>query len=575
MTFVIQLRDYQTECLETVLDEFKSGVIRQLVSLPTGSGKTVVMAGIAKTINKKTLLLAHREELIDQAIEKFKLVWPGVDIGVCMGERDEIAHQVVVASIQSASRPKRLARLQDQGFDVMMIDEAHHSVSESYQNVINSLGFFGDSNKLLLGVTATPTRSDKLGLGNTYDKITFSRSISTMIKAGYLAPVIGRKILTNFSINGIRTFSGEFSLADLSEAVNTPERNAFIVSKFKEYAGDRKGVAFCVDVKHCKDLSEAFNREGIPSSAVWGDMEGDQRKAVLENLKQGSVQVAISCGVLVEGFDEPSIAAVVMARPTRSQGYYIQCVGRGLRIWPGKLDCLVLDFSDKHNNLDAVMTLSKTIPEAVHVKEISTFDRQDIDTRPKIKAVSECDQEFDVVGVTRFIWTDISEGEWSLLDDENREIILRPTGEGYTATLHYPDGSSHQVVKEPIPFEYATGCCEDYARRHLKIAFCNADASWMTTGNEPTDGQKDYLEKQGSFREEMTKKEAALEIRKIIALKSKQRRALNNEPLTEKQKWFLSNRGIETENMSKLQAMQTISKIKQNSDNNQKQKATA
>jgi superfamily II DNA or RNA helicase len=557
----IRLRDYQIECLETILSEFKSGVTRQLVSLPTGSGKTVVMGALAREVNKKTLLLAHREELIDQAVEKFKLVWPGVDIGVCMADRDEINAQVVIASVQSASRPKRLARLQDEGFEVMMIDEAHHSASESYQNVINTLGFSGNSNKLLLGVTATPQRSDKLGLGDTFTHVTFSRSISTMIRAGYLAPVIGRKILTNFSLNGIRSNNGEFSITELAEIVNTPQRNDFIVSKFKEYAGNRKAIAFCCDVKHCQDLSEAFNREGIKSSAVWGDMEGDQRKAVLENLKQGNIQVAISCGVLVEGFDEPSIACIVMARPTRSQGYYIQCVGRGLRIWPGKLDCLVLDFSDRHHNLDAVMTLSNTMPEAIHVKEIS-IERQEVDSQAKIEVLSECDQEFDVVGNTRFIWTDISEGEWSLQDDDNREIILSPAGEGYTATLHYQDGSSQTVVKEPIPFEYATGCCEDFARRHLKIAFCNLDASWMTTEQEPTKGQRDFLEKKESFCEGMTKREAALEIRKIIALKSKQRRALNNEPITEKQKWFLDNRGIKTANMTKWQAQQAIYRIK-------------
>lgn len=561
MNETIRLRDYQLECLEAVSTEFSKGISRQLIVLPTGSGKTVVMGALAREVNKKTLLLAHREELIDQAVEKFKLIWPDVDIGVCMADRNEINAQVVIASVQSASRPKRLVRLQDQGFEVMMIDEAHHSASESYQNVINTLGFSGNSNKLLLGVTATPQRSDKLGLGDTFTHVTFSRSISTMIKAGYLSPVIGRKILTNFSLNGIRSNNGEFSITELAQIVNTPQRNAFIVSKFKEYSGDRKAVAFCCDVKHCQDLSEAFNREGIKSSAVWGDMEGDQRKAVLEHLKQGNIQVATSCGVLVEGFDEPSITCIVMARPTRSQGYYIQCVGRGLRIWPGKLDCLVLDFSDKHHNLDAVMTLSSTMPEAVHVKEI-LLEHQEINTQAKIEILSECDKEFDVVGNTRFIWTDISEGEWSLQDDDHREIILSPSGEGYTARLYYQDGSSQTVVKEPIPFEYATGCCEDFARRHLKIGFCNLDASWMITEQEPTKGQRDFLEKQEAFREEMTKRDAALEIRKIIALKNKQRRASNNEPITEKQKWFLDNRGIKTENMTKWQAQQAIQRIK-------------
>lgn len=153
----IALREYQSECLETVLNEFKAGVTRQLVTLPTGSGKTVVMAAIAKEINKRTLILAHREELISQTIDKFKLFWPGVNIGVCMAERDEVDCHIVVGSVQSCSRPKRLERLKAQGFNVLLIDESHHAVSDSYQSIINTLGFItGNADKLLIGVTATP-----------------------------------------------------------------------------------------------------------------------------------------------------------------------------------------------------------------------------------------------------------------------------------------------------------------------------------------------------------------------------------------------------------------------------------
>lgn len=128
-----------------------------------------------------------------------------------------------------------------------MIDEAHHSASDTYQEVINTLGFNGP-NKLLIGVTATPQRSDNLELGGTFDKVAYFRSIGTMIKAGYLSPVIGRKILTNLTLSKIATRGGDYAIGELSEVVNTDERNTFVVEKFKEYAGDRKGVAFCCDV---------------------------------------------------------------------------------------------------------------------------------------------------------------------------------------------------------------------------------------------------------------------------------------------------------------------------------------
>ena len=557
----LKLRDYQIDAVNSVLDEFKAGFMRQLIILPTGSGKTIVMAAIAKQFNKKTILLAHREELITQAVDKFKLFWPEVDIGVCMAERDEIDNQVVIASVQSASRPKRLERLKEQGFELMMVDETHHILSDSYQNVIKALGFSNNGNKLLLGVTATP----KQGLGNIFDKITFSRSIGTMIKAGYLSPVVGRKILTNFSMKEIKTFNGDFSISDLSEVVNTPERNDFIVSKFKEYANDRKTVAFCCDVKHCQDLAEAFNKQGIVTSAVWGDMECDHRKSVLENLKNGNIQVATSCGVLVEGYDEPSINAIVMARPTKSQGYYIQCVGRGLRNYPGKSECLVLDFSDQHHNLDGVISLTSTIPEAIQTKEnVSNKEREEIDMRPKIEVFSECDKEFDILGCTRFIWVKVGDSdEWSLIDDDKNEIIMHQKDNGYIATIYFSEGSSRQIINSPLPLEYCSGVCEDFARRHLKVEFAEMNKPWMTEDSPPTKSQIEFLRKQGSYHEDLNKVEASLEIRKIIALKNKQRRSLNDEMITDKQKYFLKSHGIETRNMSKLEAMQRIAKMKQ------------
>lgn len=562
----IALRDYQIECLDTVLNESKAGVNRQLVSLPTGSGKTVIMSAIAKHLNKKTLVIAHREELIEQAHEKFKLFWPEIDIGICMAERNDVSNQIIVGSVQSCSRPKRLERLKEQNFDVLMIDEAHHSSADSYQTIIDSLGFGNGSRKLLLGVTATPMRSDNQGLGDTFEKLVFSRSIATMIKAGYLSPVIGRKILTSFVLKGIRTYNGDFAISELSEAVNTHERNDFIIDKFKEYSKDRKGIAFCVDVAHCKDLAASFNKNGIKAEAVWGDMDPDKRKKVLKDLKKGKIQIATSCGVLTEGFDEPSIDAVIMARPTKSPGLYIQCVGRGLRLWPGKQDCLVLDFTDRSNNLDAVMSLTNTIPEAIHVSEEDKEKperKEEIDRRPKIHSIEDIDREFDILGSARFIWVPIGDDEFSLMDDERKEIVICPSGNGYVATLHFPDGTLRQIVSSPLPLDYCSGVCEDFARRHLKIAFADIKAPWMNNQAPPTQGQKDYLTKQGAYHEGLSKAEATIEIRKIVAMKNKQRRKLNNESPTDMQKYFLKDRGIDTKGMNKLQAMQLISKIKQ------------
>jgi ATP-dependent helicase IRC3 len=563
----IALRDYQLEAINAVTVSFLEGVNRQLVTLPTGSGKTIVMAALAMQFNKKTLLLAHREELITQAVEKFRLVWPEASIGVCMAERDEIDRHIVIGSIQSCSRPKRLERLKEQGFEVMMIDEAHHSSAESYQNVINDLGFVKGSKKLLIGVTATPQRADSQSLGKTFDKITFSRSIGTMIKAGYLSPVIGRKILTNFILQRIASSGGDFVISDLSEAMNTPERNSFIVDKFKTYADKRKAIAFCCDVQHCKDLSDAFRDAGIESSSVWGDMEPLERKRTLEAFKQGQIQVVASCGILTEGYDEPSIDSIIMARPTKSASLYTQCVGRGLRLWPGKSDCLVMDFTDRHNNLDSIMSLSCVIPEAAHINEEAVSTDEEKDRRPKIHALHDIDKEFDILGTARFIWTSIGDDEWSLIDDKKREIVIQPSKGGYIATLYFPDGTSRHIVLNPLPLDYCSGVCEDFARRNLEIAFADASKPWMSNSSYPTQGQINYLENQGVDCSNMNRGQASMTIRQIISMKNKQRRLLANEPITSKQKYLLNCHGVDTNNMTKLQAMQAISKIKQNAVN--------
>jgi ATP-dependent helicase IRC3 len=311
----ISLRHYQSEAISKTIESFERGLTRQLLILPTGSGKTIIMAALAKQLGKRTLLLAHREELITQAITKFKLIWPEAEIGVCMAEQNEPNKEVVFGSIQSCSRDTRLNQLKGNDFDLLLIDEAHHANSPSYLKVIESLGFGGkDPSKLLVGVTATPMRSDDKELGDIFEEITYRISIGTMIQAGYLSPVNGRRVLTKTSIQGVHTKAVDFAIGGLSEAINTSERNQFIAETYRKHARSRKGVAFCCDVQHCKDLAEAFRTALIPAKAIYGDMDSLERKRVLDELKNGQIQIETSCGVLTEGFDEPTISCVAMAR---------------------------------------------------------------------------------------------------------------------------------------------------------------------------------------------------------------------------------------------------------------------
>lgn len=560
----ISLRHYQQEAIEKVIKSFENKTSKQLLTLPTGSGKTIIMAALAKHLGKRTLLLAHREELISQAMAKFKLVWPDAELGICMADRNEHDKQVVFGSVQSCCRDSRLNNLKENNFELLLIDEAHHASSPSYQKIIKELGFY-DPDKLLVGVTATPMRSDDKDLCSTFDEITYSLSIGTMIQSGYLSPILGRRILTRTSLAGVHTRAGDFAIGELSEAVNTPERNKFVAENYLKYAKDRKGIVFCSDVQHCKDLAEAFKNAKIPTTAVYGDMDSSERKKALEELKAGIIQVATSCGVLTEGFDEPTISCVAMARPTKFKGLYIQCVGRGLRLHPSKSDCLVLDFTDEGHDLNTLATLGKAIPEALHIKE--TGENEDKETKTQIVRIKRvCDEEFDILGSTRFIWIPIGDDEWSLADDEGNEIVMRPCRDGYIATTYNREGEERQLIKSPLPIEYCSGCCEDFARANFKLSFASTDSPWLSSEEPPTDGQSAFLQKKGIKSKDMTKAQASMKIRELIAKQRKHYRLMRNEPITEKQAYFLRGIGVDIAGMTKLDAVKAIGRYKKESN---------
>lgn len=561
----IELRDYQLEAVKSVQKEYKLKTRRQLIVLPTGTGKTIVFAAISKDFNKRTLILAHRDELIQQAVAKARLYWPEADIGIVKADLQEYDHQIVVGSVQSCMYKKRIKRLKEQGFQILIIDEAHHAVAASYQKIIKKLGFIRKTGKqLLLGFTATPERADNLGLGDTFQKIVFMRSIATMIAQGYLCPVSAHRCLTGVSLDGIRTLRGDFQVGDLATAVNIQGRNEFIVDKYQLHGEGRKAVAFCVDVQHCHDLAKAFNDRGITAKAVWGAMDLDERRRTLVELHDGTIKICTSCGVLTEGFDEPSINCILMARPTKSRGLYIQCVGRGLRTDMGKSDCLVLDFADQGHDLNSVMTLRNTMPEVIEASEREELLlKEETDKPSNVPVIEVYDGQFDILGRAAFLWVDIGDGEYSLMDDAYREIILSPVGDDkYMATLWRNDIKT-DILDRPLPLDYARGVCEDYARQYLEIKYCESTSLLYSTNRlAPTDKQIKLLEKYGISADNMSKSQAAIAIRQYHAIHKKQLRQLAAVPLTDKQKFYLESQGIKTGGTSKIDAMRMISMLK-------------
>ena len=343
------LRPYQRDAVEAVLSARREGVRRMLVCLPTGAGKTVVFAHLARLARRPVLVIAHREELLEQA--RAKLVKALGDESVVAVEqgarRADVSARVVVCSVRSL-RTERLARLiagRDAG--LVIYDECHHAAADDNLRVLRELGCFDAAwEGTLVGFTATTSRGDGRGLDDVFERIVYARTLPEMIADEYLVPLRGYRISTGADLSRLSGRGADFVVEELAEAVDIEERNALVARSIQELARDRRTIAFCVTVAHAQHLKRSLQALGVRAATVWGDMESDLRAKTLRDFAAGKVQVLTNVAVLTEGFDDPGVACVAMARPTRSEGLYAQCVGRGTRLHPDKRDCLVLDFVD-------------------------------------------------------------------------------------------------------------------------------------------------------------------------------------------------------------------------------------
>ena len=344
----MNLRYYQQAAIDAIIREYDLGAVRQLISMPTGSGKTIVFSHLYEALHTrlpgKMLVLTHREELVDQNVITISKYNPGVRVSKEMaGNYADVTADIVVAGVATLGRKntKRLERFTWDSFSLVIVDEAHHSTAESYKNVFDAVGLSG---KLLVGVTATPNRSDGVSLTEIYNKFSYVYPIRQAIQDGWLARPRGYRVTTTTTLEGLEISGGDFIQSKLAGRVNTPERNQTLVKAWKTHGENRRTIIFAVDIQHAQDIAERFNAEGIAAQAVWGD--DPARKEKLERHQNGEYPVLVNVGIALEGYDDPCIACVVVARPTESSLVYQQAVGRGLRIAEGKLDCIVLDVCD-------------------------------------------------------------------------------------------------------------------------------------------------------------------------------------------------------------------------------------
>ncbi|MFT3772940.1 MAG: DEAD/DEAH box helicase [Minicystis sp.] len=343
------LRPYQRAAIDAVIAARRSGARRLVVCLPTGAGKTVIFSHLARLAKRQVLVLAHREELLAQAADKIARAL-GDPAAVAVEQADRRAPasaKVVVCSIRSLHERRLAEVLRDRDVGLVVYDECHHAAAEDNQRVLRQIGAFDPAwSGTLLGFTATTARGDGIGLDKVFERIVYTRTLPEMIDDGYLVPLRGFRIETAADLTRVTAGGLDFKEEELAEAVDIEERNALVARSIQELARDRRTIVFCVTVGHAKNLAQALRLLGVPAGVIYGDMPSDRRAEVLAAFREGRIAALTNVAVLTEGFDDPGVSCVAMARPTRSEGLYAQCVGRGTRLHPGKKDCLILDFAD-------------------------------------------------------------------------------------------------------------------------------------------------------------------------------------------------------------------------------------
>ncbi|MDR5600305.1 DEAD/DEAH box helicase [Paenibacillus larvae] len=380
----MELRDYQQSARESIQDEWEKGVKRTLLVLPTGCGKTIVFSKVIEDrvrLGERVLVLAHRGELLEQAADKLEKS-TGLKCATEKAEQTSVGswYRVVVGSIQTMMREKRLEQFDHDHFDTVIIDEAHHCISDSYQRVLQ---YFDGAN--VLGVTATPDRGDMRNLGSYFESLAYEYTLPKAIKEGYLSPIKAITISLKLDLSAVGQQAGDFKNSDLGTALD-PYLDS-IAAEMCRVAKDRKIVVFLPLVKTSQKFTEILNQCGFQAAEVNG--ESQDRAEILENFDNGKYNVLCNSMLLTEGWDCPSVDCVVVLRPTKVRSLYSQMVGRGTRLYPGKTELLLLDFlwhTERHElchpahliaeNEEIAKAMTKQIEEAGIPLDLETVEKQ-------------------------------------------------------------------------------------------------------------------------------------------------------------------------------------------------------
>ena len=387
----IELRDYQQEAIQSLQAMREQGKTIAMLYHATGVGKTITAASDAKSVGGRALFLVNALKLATQAKEAFAKVWPEATLGEYTGQGKSVDTTIVFATVQSLS--KNLSDFNPDTFDYIVVDECHHAAANTYQKVFT---YFHP--KFILGLTATPERSDGEDMLELFQNVAHKMDLKTAVERDILVPIRCIRVKTNIDLSDVRINGIKYNSQDLESKLFIPERNNLIVDTYANYVKGKKTVIFCASVDHAADIAKLLREKGVNAEAVSGRDSVQQRERILSAYETGDIDVLCACDLLNEGWDSPHTTVLFMARPTMSKTIYLQQLGRGTRKCKGKEDLLVFDFVDNANMFN--------MPYSLHrVLDIATYRPMEYVLAPKGKR--ELDSDMLYRGEKPEAWLDI------------------------------------------------------------------------------------------------------------------------------------------------------------------------
>jgi len=491
-----------------------------LAVAPTGSGKTIMLSAVAGSLlaepDAKACILAHRTELTGQNRSKFERVNPGLKTSVFDANEKSWDGNATFAMVQTLSRKTNLDQLPT--LDLLVIDEAHHAASPSYREVIDQV-LVKNPKAAICGLTATPNRGDGKGLREVFSNVADQITLGEMIASGHLVPprtyVID--VGTQEALRKVRRTAIDFDMNEVANILNKTLVTESVINNWKAKARDRKTIVFCSTVEHATDVCSAFNRAGIESVLIHGELSDDERKERLTAYENGSTQVVVNVAVLTEGYDYTPTSCVVLLRPSSYKSTFIQMVGRGLRTvdpqeFPGlvKTDCIVLDFGtaslmhgaleqevnlDGHDNLGDAPTkecpeCGATVPMAVMECPLCghVWEEQDNPSRGVLDHFVM--SEIDLLSRSNFRWCDLF----------GSDDALMATGFNAWGGIFFLNGRWHAVggakghTTQLLAVGERTVCmakADDWLNEHESEDSAHKTRRWLN--ESPTPKQLQYL----------------------------------------------------------------------------------